>query len=153
MKYPQVLMKPLLQWMNFFYLCVIMKELILPNSGTELLKVHPYDIMYIEADGNYCRMHLTGGFEQQLWFSRQKFIAVIDEQLKTEKPMFVVVGRSYIINISFIYRINPVQGELILFDSSNPAQTTLHASQEALNRLKRELLVSLDRETYANGHE
>lgn len=123
-----------------------MKELVLPNSGSELLKVHPCDIMYIEADGNYCRMHLTGGFEQQLWFSRQKFIAVIDEQLKAEKPMFVVVGRSYIINLSFIYRINPVQGELILFDSFNPAQTTLHASQEALNRLKTELLASSDRE-------
>ncbi len=117
-----------------------MKELILPNSGTELLKVHPSDIIYIEADGNYCRMFLTGGFEQQLWFNRQRFIAIISEQMKSEKPMFVVVGRSYIINMSFIYRINPVQGELILFDSANPSQTTLHASQEALNNLKQKLI-------------
>ena len=117
-----------------------MKDLILPNSGAELLKVHPSDIIYIEADGNYCRMYLTGGFKQQLWFSRQKFITIINEQMETEKPTFVVVGRSFIINLSFIYRINPVQGELILFDSANPAQMTLHASQEALNRLKTELV-------------
>lgn len=117
----------------------MMKELILPNSGTELLKVHPSDIIYIEAEGNYCSMYLTGGFRQQLWFNRQKFIAIINEQMKTERPTFVVVGRSFIINIGYIYLINPVQGDLVLFDSTNPSQIKLHASQEALNRLKNEL--------------
>lgn len=116
-----------------------MKELILPNSGTELLKVRPSDIVYIEAEGNYCSMHLSGGFRQQLWFNRRKFIAIINEQMKAERPTFVVVGRSFIINIDYIYLINPIQGDLILFDSSNPAQIKLHASQEALNRLKTEL--------------
>ena len=117
-----------------------MKELILPNSGTEILKIRPSDILYIEADGNYCVMYMTGGFRQQLWFSRQKFINLIIEQMKAEKPVFVVVGRSFIVNIDYIYLINPVQGDLILFDSTNPAQFRLHASQEALNKLKRELL-------------
>lgn len=114
-----------------------MKELLLPNSGTEILKVQPPDILYIEADGNYCNMHITGGFTQQLWFSRQKFIGIISEQLRNERPVFVTVGRSYIINITYIYLINPVKGELILFDRKNPAMTTLHASQQALNSLKK----------------
>ena len=116
-----------------------MKELILPNSGTEILKIRPSDILYIEADGNYCVMHMTGGFRQQLWFSRQKFISLINEQMKAEKPVFVVVGRSFIINIAYIYLINPVQGDLILFDAANPSRIKLHASQEALNRLKKEI--------------
>lgn len=107
-----------------------MKELLLPNSGAELLKVHPSDILYIEADGNYCNMHLTGGFCQQLWFSRQKFIGMISEQLRTERPAFITVGRSYI------------KGELILFDRNRPSLMTLHASQEALNSLKR--IISMD---------
>ena len=111
----------------------------MPNSGTELLKVRPSDIVYVEAEGNYCCMYLTGGFRQQLWFSRQKFIAIINEQLKAEQPTFVVVGRSFIINIAYIYLINPVQGDLILFDAANPSQIKLHASQEALNRLKSEV--------------
>lgn len=119
-----------------------MKELLLPNSGTELLKVHPSDILYIEADGNYCNMHLTGGFCQQLWFSRQKFIGMISEQLRTERPAFITVGRSYIVNITYIYRINPVKGELTLFDRNRPSLTELHASQEALNSLKR--IISMD---------
>jgi DNA-binding LytR/AlgR family response regulator len=118
-----------------------MKELIFSNSGTELLKVRPEDIVYIEADGNYCRMYLRGGFEQQLWFNRQRFISIISKQLRDEKPTFIVVGRSYIINLAYIFRINPVQSELILFDSSKPEQISLHASQEALNKLKKEILI------------
>lgn len=118
-----------------------MKELIFSNSGTELLKVRPEDIVYIEADGNYCRMYLRGGFEQQLWFNRQRFISIISNQLRDEKPTFIVVGRSYIINLAYIFRINPVQSELLLFDSSKPEQISLHASQEALNKLKKEILI------------
>ena len=118
-----------------------MKELIFSNSGTELLKVRPEDIVYIEADGNYCRMYLRGGFEQQLWFNRQRFISIISKQLRDEKPTFIVVGRSYIINLAYIFRINPVQSELTLFDSSKPKQISLHASQEALNKLKKEILI------------
>ena len=118
-----------------------MKELIFSNSGTELLKIRPEDIIYIEADGNYCRMHLRGGFEQQLWFNRQKFISIISSQLRDEKPTFIVVGRSFIINLAYIFRINPVQSELVLFDSVKPEQMSLHASQEALNKLKKEILI------------
>lgn len=118
-----------------------MKELIFSNSGTGLLKVRPEDIVYIEADGNYCRMYLRGGFEQQLWFNRQRFISIISKQLRDEKPTFIVVGRSYIINLAYIFRINPVQSELTLFDSSKPEQISLHASQEALNKLKKEILI------------
>ena len=118
-----------------------MKELIFSNSGTELLKVRPEDIVYIEADGNYCRMYLRGGFEQQLWFNRQRFISIISRQLRDEKPTFIVVARRYIINLAYIFRINPVQSELMLFDSSKPEQISLHASQEALNKLKKEILI------------
>ncbi len=125
-----------------------MKELIFSNSGTELLKVRPEDIVYIEADGNYCRMYLRGGFEQQLWFNRQKFISIISSQLRDERPTFIVVGRSYIINLAYIFRINPAQSELLLFDSSKPQQISLHASQEALNKLKKEILILNHLEDY-----
>lgn len=116
-----------------------MKELILPNSGTEVLKVRPGDIIYIEADGNYCNMYLTGGFRQQLWFNRQKFISLVNEQLKSERPTFIVVGRFFIINLAYIYRINPIEAELTLFDNNSLSQTTLHVSQEALEKLKERL--------------
>lgn len=123
-----------------------MKEIILPNSGTELIKVRPSDIIYIEADGNYCYMYLTGGYKQQLWFNRQKFISLINEQLKSEKPQFIAVGRSYIVNITYIYLVNPIQGNMILYDSTNPTQIKLHASQEALNNIKKVIVELYERD-------
>ena len=120
----------------FCYICCAMKEILIHNGGTELIKVRSSDIIYVEAEGNYCCMYLAGGFKQQLWFNRQKFIAIINEQMRAEKPVFISVGRSFIINLTHIYLINPVQGNLILYDSRAPQQIKLHASQEALNRLK-----------------
>lgn len=125
-----------------------MKELLISNGSCELLKVRPEDIIYIEADGNYCNMYLKGGFKQLLWFNRQKFISIISEQLRNEKPTFIVVGRSYIINMAYIFSINTVQTELVLFDSSAPSQTKLHASVEALNKLKKEILAINQTEVY-----
>ena len=111
-----------------------MKEIQIHNGGTELIKVRSSDIMYVEAKGNYCCMYLAGGFRQQLWFNRQKFIAIINEQMRAEKPIFISVGRSFIVNLSYIYLINPVHGDMVLYDGKS--QIKLHASQEALNKLK-----------------
>lgn len=121
---------------GILYICKAMKEIIIHNGGIELLKVRSEDIIYVEAEGNYCCMYLAGGFRQQLWFNRQKFIAIINEQMRTEKPVFISVGRSFIINLAYTYLINPVQGELVLYDRNTPQQIRLHASQEALNKLK-----------------
>lgn len=113
-----------------------MKEILIQNGSTELIKVRSSDIVYVEAEGNYCSMYLAGGFRQQLWFNRQKFIAIINEQMRAEKPVFTAVGRSYIVNLSYIFLINTIQGDMVLYDSRCPQQIKLHASQDALNKLK-----------------
>ena len=113
-----------------------MKEILIQNGSTELIKVSSSDIVYVEAEGNYCSMYLAGGFRQQLWFNRQKFIAIINEQMRAEKPVFTAVGRSYIVNLSYIFLINTIQGDMVLYDSRCPQQIKLHASQDALNKLK-----------------
>ena len=55
-----------------------MKEIIIQNGAAELIKVRSSDIVYVVAEGNYCSMYLAGGFKQQLWFNRQKFISIIN---------------------------------------------------------------------------
>lgn len=113
-----------------------MKEIIIQNGACELIKVRSSDIIYVEAEGNYCSMYLAGGFKQQLWFNRQKFIAIINEQMRAEKPVFTAVGRSFIVNLSYIFLINTIQGDMVLYDSRCSQQIKLHASQDALNKLK-----------------
>lgn len=122
-----------------------MKTLLLPNGGTEILNVHPEDVVYVRADGNYCIMTVTGGFEQELWISMKRFASIVGEQLNGARPLFIGVGRSLVVNMSYIYRVNPVKGELVLFDSANPAKIELHASSAALSAL-REYLDTLNRE-------
>ena len=75
-----------------------MKELLIHNGSTELIKVRSSDIIYVEAEGNYCCMYLAGGFKQQLWFNIDDVgrthldefgAAVMDEQF------FHIIYRSY----------------------------------------------------------
>ena len=114
----------------------VIQTLIIPNTNSELLRVNPCDIIYIEADSNYCQMYLTGNVKQDLWFNMKHFITLIDEQMRDEMPLFISVGRSLVINRLYIYRINPNKGELILFGNGCEEMFSLHASVAALSLLK-----------------
>ena len=113
-----------------------MKTLIFPNTGNELLRVNTKDVVYVEADGNYCQMHLIGADVQDLWFNMKLFSAIVEEQMCDEHPVFISVGRSLIINRTYVYRINPVKGELVMFGSGCNSMVHLHASQAALSSLR-----------------
>ena len=113
-----------------------MKTLIFPNTGTELLRVNTQDVVYVEADGNYSQLYLQGGLRQDLWFNLKHFISIVEQQMSEERPVFIAVGRSLVINRLYIYRINPTKGELILFGKGCSQMVCLHASQAALASLK-----------------
>lgn len=113
-----------------------MKTLIFPNTGNELLRVNIDDVVYVEADGNYCQMHLLGGDIQNLWFNMKHFSSIVEEQMVDERPVFISVGRSLIINRMYVYRINPVKSELVMFGSGCNTMVCLHASQAALMLLR-----------------
>lgn len=112
-----------------------MQTLFFPNTSTELLRVNVDDIIYVEADGNYCMMHLKGDIIQNLWFNMKHFSSLIEEQMKDDMPVFIEVGRSLIINRKYIYRINPRKGDLILFGAACSDLVNLHASVAALEQL------------------
>lgn len=113
-----------------------MQTLIFPNTGNELIRINVQDIVYVEADSNYCQMYLSGDNKQDLWFSMKRFIEMVDEQMDNEMPIFIGVGRSLVINRLYIYRINPSKGELVLFGGKCNRQIILHASVAALSSLK-----------------
>ena len=120
-----------------------MKTLIFPNTSNELLRVNIRDIIYVEADGNYCHMHMKGGCEQDLWFNKKHFTDIVEEQMSDEMPIFIEVGRSYIINRMYIYSINPIKGKLSLYGSGCEQIISLDVSQAALGKL-RDYIQSID---------
>ena len=113
-----------------------MQTLIISNTNNELLRVNAYDIIYVEADSNYCQMHLRGDVKQDIWFNMKRFSELVEEQMKDEEPLFIGVGRSLVINRLYIYRINPSKGELTLYGNGCHQMMNLHASVAALSQLK-----------------
>lgn len=113
-----------------------MQTLIISNTNNELLRVNAADVVYVEADSNYCQMHLRGGISQDIWFNMKHLNELIEEQMRDEMPIFISVGRSLVINRMYIYRINVSKSELLLFGNGCNDVVSLHASVAALTQLK-----------------
>ena len=60
---------------------------------------------------------------------------VLAQRLKEKKSLFARIGKKYIVNLGFIYKINPLKKQLVLSDFSNFTYQ-LEVSREALKKLK-----------------
>jgi len=66
---------------------------------------------------------------------------VLANRLKERKSIFARIGKKYIVNLNYVYKINPLKKQLILTDFTNFAYQ-LEISREALKTLK-ELMVKM----------
>jgi DNA-binding LytR/AlgR family response regulator len=118
------------------------KHLIISNS-TELVRVAPERIVYLEADGNYTTMTLTDGEQRVLTLNLGALQSLIEEQLRDEADLFVRIGKSLIVNRKYIYVINVANQQLTMSDMGFREKYKLRASQEALRMLKTMLELTL----------
>jgi DNA-binding LytR/AlgR family response regulator len=118
------------------------KYLILSNVK-DLVRVAPERIAYISSDGNYSTMVLIDREERLFSFNLATFEKKIEEQLGIDAQMFIRLGKSLIINGSYIYYLNPEKQQIILSDPSFPHPFKLTASKEALRILKNVLEESI----------
>lgn len=103
------------------------------STSAELVRIQTDDIAFIAADGNYSDVYLTNGNPHKMTFQLHFF----DETLqRLANNMFVRVGKSLIVNKSYIYIINIVSQELVLSGNRLKADFKLKASKEALKQLK-----------------
>ena len=89
------------------------------KNKSEALYLKLDNILYIQADGNYCNIHLVDGGEiNTLTYQRAEIARMMDEQLEAEeRGRFVLLGKSYLVNIDYILRIQP--GKQLLTFSVN----------------------------------
>ena len=106
------------------------KHLII-STATELVRILPQHIVYFSSDGNYTTMMQIDGETRVL----TSLLGNIEKQLGSEGKMFVRLGKSLIINSSYIYYINPAKQKLKLSDAATFCHE-LPASKEALRQLK-----------------
>lgn len=103
------------------------------STKTEFYRIQTDDIVYIEADGNYCDIHLYNGKFHKLTFKLHYF----DEYFQSLKDCeFLRVGKSIIINKQYIHIIDLTRNELSLTGGRLQEVIRMNASHEALQNLK-----------------
>ena len=112
-----------------------MKKYLVISTATDLVRVAPEKIVYISSDGNYSTLVLANDETRVLTLQLGQVERLIESQLGKEGNTFIRIGRSLIINRSYIYYINVSKQKLTLSDNERFSHT-LSASREALGQLK-----------------
>jgi DNA-binding LytR/AlgR family response regulator len=105
------------------------------NSRDELLRIDVPRIVYFEADGNYTYIVTSNKLKSAVCMNLGQMEDVLAQRLKEKKTLFARIGKKYIVNLSYVYRINPLKKQLVLTDFTD-FSFQLELSKEALKSLK-----------------
>ena len=105
------------------------------NSRDEFLRLDVSQIVFFEADGNYTNIVLSNKLKGVVCMNLSQMQNMISSQLKKKANNFARVGKSYIINMNYIYSIQILKQCLILSDQHTFA-FSLSISKEALKNLR-----------------
>ena len=111
-----------------------MKEKLLINTVNEAYSFQPDQVICIEADGNYCNLHLSNGNEYLLSFQLGQVESIIKEQLSYTNHSFVRVGKSLIINMDELICVN-ITKQTLEMNQPSGEKMLFNASREALKKL------------------
>lgn len=109
------------------------------KNKSEVLYLQVDNILYIEADGNYCNVFFAdGSVLNTLTYQRAEIARMLSEQLpKKNRMKFALLGKSYMVNTDYVLRIQP--GKQLLTFRVNRFGTTqkvsLKATAKALDQL------------------
>lgn len=112
-----------------------MTEYLFFNSRDELLRVCVSHVVYFEGDGNYTKIMQLNGLQSSVSLNLGRMERFLVQQVPQWATDFVRLGKSFIVNKHYIYKINIPRQQLILSDTQH-FTFTLHVSREALRRLK-----------------
>lgn len=112
-----------------------MQQYLIISTSNDLVRIAPDRIVYISSDGNYSTLIQADGDIRMLSFQLGQIEKMIASQLGVEGNIFIRIGKSLIINRSYIYYINVPKQKLVLSDVET-VNHTVTASREALKQLK-----------------
>lgn len=112
-----------------------MKKQLVISTSVDLVRIAPDRIVYIAADGNYSTLVQADNEVRMLSFQLGQIEKMMLSQLGSDGNMFIRIGKSLIINRSFISYINVPKQKLTLSDVATFSHTVT-ASKEALRELK-----------------
>lgn len=106
------------------------------NTRDELVRADLRRVVYFEADRNYIHMVFQNGNKATILFSLNNLVKVLEPYIKAQNLRFVRIGKSYIVNLNFLFQINVLKQQLILSDNITQHTYTLNVSKQALRTLK-----------------
>lgn len=113
------------------------------KNKSEVLYLRLDNILYIQADGNYSNIYFAdGGVLNTLTYQRAEISRMMEEQLPDDiKKHFVLVGRSYMVNIDYVLRIQPSKQQLTFRVNrfGTTKKITIKATAKALDLLTTEM--------------
>ena len=112
-----------------------MKKQLVISTSIDLVCIATERIVYISSDGNYSTLVQTDNEARMLSYQLGQIEKMISSQLGNEGNIFIRIGKSLIINRSYIYYLNIPKQKLILSDVAS-FNHTVTASKEALKQLK-----------------
>lgn len=105
------------------------------NSRDEFYRINSATIVYFEGDGNYTNIVLSNSMKVTVCMNLSHMQELLGRSLQDSATIFARVGKRYIINLSYVYRIAIVQQRLVLSDGER-FDFTLAVSKEALKGLR-----------------
>lgn len=112
-----------------------MKKQLVISTSLDLVRIASDRIVYIASDGNYSMLVQTDNEVRMISYQLGQIEKMISSQLGSDGNSFIRIGKSLIINRSYIYYINIPKQKLILSDVAS-FNHTVTASKEALKQLK-----------------
>lgn len=112
-----------------------MNEFLIISTSIDVIRLRYSDILNIVAEGNYSRITINGGGLFMATKQLGQIERLIETQLASNSRNFIRIGKSLIVNRSFINYVNIPKQKIIMYDAHHN-KYTLSASQEALKLLK-----------------
>lgn len=106
------------------------------NNRDEFFRISIDHIVYFEADKNYTVLHLSSGQKLLFAMSLLRMHEYLSKSLGDDAKMFLRVGKSNIINLTYIYNIDLARRVLKLMTPSSPKVYIIKVSHEALRKLR-----------------
>ena len=111
------------------------KKYLFLNSRDEMYRVDISKIAYFEADGNYTNFVMCNGIKGVVCMNLSQMKDMLSERLCESASIFARIGKSYIINLTYVYHIAIIRQRLILSDGLTFSYQ-LALSKDALRKLR-----------------
>lgn len=109
------------------------------NSRDELIRLSINSIVYFESDGNYTNVITINKLRSTVGMNLGEMEKALASQLGPVSTIFIRIGKRYIVNRNFIYKLN-IQKQMFVLSDLMHFAFQLSISKEALKNMKQLLM-------------